>query len=84
MEAIAPAFSRSMVGRCPECNQAFDFHFDVFSFVLRELRNHAASIYQDVHLLALHYKWPERQILKMPRSRRLQYVEMLRDQGVAA
>lgn len=84
MEAIAPSFSRSMAGRCPECNQAFDFRFDVHSFVLRELRNHAASVYQDVHLLALHYKWPEQQILLMPRSRRIQYVEMLRDQGVAA
>ncbi len=84
MAAIAPGFSRSMAGRCPECNLVFDFQFDVLSFVLRELRNHAASVYQDVHLLALHYKWPEHQILKMPRSRRIQYVEMLRDQGVAA
>lgn len=84
MEAMAPGFSRSMAGRCPECDQTFDFYFDVFSFVLRELRNHAVSIYQDVHMLALHYKWPEHQILKMPRSRRIQYVEMLRDQGVAA
>jgi hypothetical protein len=84
MESITPGFSRSMAGRCPECNQTFDFRFDVFSFVLRELRNHAVNVYHDVHLLALHYKWTERQILKMPRSRRIQYVEMLRDQGVAA
>ncbi len=84
MEAMAPRLSQSMTGRCPECNQAFDFYFDVYGFVLRELRNHAASVYQDVHLLALHYKWPERQILEMPRSRRIQYAEMLRDQGVAA
>ena len=84
MDAIAPSFSRSMAGVCPECNQAFEFFFDVYSFVLRELRNHAASVYQDVHLLALNYKWPEQQILQLPRSRRIQYVEMLRDQGVAA
>jgi hypothetical protein len=84
MAVMAPRFSRSLTGRCPECNQAFDFYFDVHSFVLRELRNHAASVYLDVHLLALHYKWPERLILEMPRNRRTQYVEMLRDMGVAA
>lgn len=84
MQAIAPRLSRSLAGVCPECGKAFQFYFDVHSFVLRELRNHAASVYQDVHLLALHYKWPERQILEMPRSRRIQYAELLRDQGVAA
>jgi hypothetical protein len=84
MEAMAPRLSQSMTGRCPECGQTFSFYFDVHGFVLRELRNHAASVYQDVHLLALHYKWPEQQILEMPRSRRIQYAEMLRDQGVAA
>jgi hypothetical protein len=84
MERMAPRLSRSMTGICPECARTFDLYFDVDSFVLRELRNQAAGIYQDVHLLALHYKWPERQILEMPRNRRIQYAEMLRDQGVAA
>lgn len=84
MEALAPRFSQIMTGRCPECEREFGFYFDVHSFVLRELRSHAASVYRDVHLLALYYKWPEQQILAMPRNRRIQYVEMLREQGVAA
>jgi hypothetical protein len=84
MEALAPRLSQPMEGRCPECDQRLDFYFDVHSFVLRELRNHAVTVYQDVHLLALHYKWPEQTILELPRNRRTQYVEMLREQGVAA
>jgi hypothetical protein len=84
MEAMAPRLSQAMVGGCPECKAGIRFYFDVQSFVLRELRNHAASVYQDVHLLALHYKWPERQILELPRSRRMHYVEMLREQGAVA
>jgi hypothetical protein len=83
MEALAPPLSRTLTGRCPECGRSIDIYFDVRSFVLPELREHAASVYQDVHLLALHYKWPEEDILALPRSRRMHYAEMLRDQGMA-
>jgi hypothetical protein len=61
-----------------------EVYFDVETYVLREWSDRAAGIYQDVHLLALHYKWPEDRILALPRNRRMQYVEMLRDQGVGA
>ncbi len=84
MEAMAPRLSRTMVGTCPECKAAIRFYFDVRSFVLGELRNHAGTVYQDVHLLAFHYKWPERQILELPSARRMHYVQMLREQGAAA
>lgn len=84
MEAMAPLLSQMLSGECPECHGNMAIFFDVRSFVLHELRNLAASIYQDVHLLALHYKWPEEQILALPRSRRLRYVELIRDQGAAA
>jgi hypothetical protein len=83
MEAMAPRYSADLSGTCPECGTVFDVHFDVRSFVLQELRNHGASVYQDVHLLALHYKWPEDNILALPRNRRSYYAEMLRDPEVA-
>lgn len=84
MEALAPPLSRSLVGECPECGRPVEVYFDVETYVLREWSDRAAGIYQDVHLLALHYKWPEDRILALPRNRRMQYVEMLRDQGVGA
>ena len=84
MEALAPRLSRTMAGECPECHATMKFHFYVTPFVLRELRDHAATIFEDVHLLAVYYKWPEEDILALPRSRRLRYGAALRDQGSAA
>jgi hypothetical protein len=84
MEALAPRFSSNLSGKCPECGRAFEVYFDVLHFVMRELRAHSAAVYQDVHLLALHYKWPEADILALPRNRRSAYAEMLGGGGVAA
>jgi hypothetical protein len=84
MEALAPRLSRTLSGECPECQVNMDFYFDVREFVLRELRDHAAPIYQEVHLLALYYKWPEQHILALPGKRRTHYAEALRNQGSAA
>jgi len=83
MEAMAPALSHTVEGACPECGATLEVYFDVRSFVLGELADRAGSIYQDVHLLALHYNWPEESILALPQKRRRYYAEMLRDRGAA-
>ena len=80
MEALAPPLSRIMEGQCPECDGVMQIYFDVRSFVLRELRDRAATIYQDVHLLAKNYNWQEESILALPQKRRRYYAEMLRSQ----
>jgi hypothetical protein len=80
MHALAPRLSRMMSGECPECKTTINFYFDVMPFVLREIRDHAATIFEDVHLLAVYYKWPEEDILALPRSRRLRYGDALRDE----
>lgn len=84
METLAPRLSRTLSGECPECYAHMDFYFDVQEFVLGELRAQAASIYQEVHLLALYYKWPEETILALSRIRRMHYANALRSQGSAA
>jgi hypothetical protein len=81
MQMIAAPLSGDLAGVCPECECALTIRFDVVSFVLREMRAHAAAIYQDIHLLALHYKWPEQKILELPRKRRMHYAEMIRGEG---
>jgi hypothetical protein len=81
MEAMAPSLSSDLRAQCPECGAAIEFHFDARDFALRELRDQAAFVYEDAHLLAQHYHWPESEILSLPRARRLQYVEMLRHHG---
>lgn len=84
MEALAPSLSRNLGGECPECHARLDVHFAVQPFVLRELYERAAGVYYDIHLLAQHYKWSEETILALPQKRRMRYVELLRNQGVAA
>jgi hypothetical protein len=84
MQVLAPPLSGTLTSKCPECHAVMQFSFEIVAFVLRELRDYAAAIYQEVHLLALYYKWPEEHILALPRERRTHYVEALRSQGSAA
>ena len=76
MEALAPGLSQNLQGHCPHCEMSVDMYFDVQQFVLSELRNQAALIYEDVHALALHYHWSQAEILALPRGRRARYAEM--------
>jgi hypothetical protein len=76
MEALAPSLSE-IQGECLECHTVIDMHFDVQRFVLRELRDQAEFIYQDIHLLARYYHWPEEKILALPTHRRSRYADML-------
>lgn len=81
MESLAPSLSHEIQGSCPECGKKLTVFFDVTQFVLRELKDQASYVYEEVHLLALNYHWPEAKILDLPRSRRMQYAEMVREQG---
>jgi hypothetical protein len=81
MLALAPRLSQMLNGVCPECHAAMNFYFDVQQFVLRELHEHAVAVFEDVHLLALYYKWQEADILNLPRTRRAYYAEALRSLG---
>lgn len=83
MESLAPSLSHILQGKCPECQAAVGIYFDVQQFILREFRDQAAFVYQDIHLLALHYNWSEERILALPRNRRVYYAEMLRQGGQA-
>lgn len=80
MAAVAPNLSSEMQGECPECHHQVDVYFDVQNYVLRELRDRAKQVYEDVHLLALNYRWSEESILLLPRSRRMLYAEMVRQE----
>ena len=77
MEAMAPCLESDIAGLCPECGASIALRFDPQEFILRELQQQAATLYEDAHLLAKHYHWSEAQILALPRSRRTRYAEML-------
>jgi len=79
VEAMAPSLADELQGECAECGAAVGLYFDARRFALRELRDQAAFVYGDTHLLASHYHWAEADILALPRNRRIHYVEMLVD-----
>jgi hypothetical protein len=83
LDAIAPTLSDYVEGRCPDCGTAVEVYFDVEQFVLRELREAAADVIDDVHLLASQYGWSESDIVALPRSRRSAYAERARSAGAA-
>ncbi|HEY3258079.1 MAG TPA: hypothetical protein VGJ64_04430 [Gemmatimonadaceae bacterium] len=62
---------------CPACGTAFSIVFDTAMFFLQELDERAAQLTQEVHTLALHYHWSEREIMQMPRRRRTRYLELV-------
>lgn len=83
MAMMAPNLSSEMQGECPECHHQVDVYFDVQKYVLRELRDRAKQVYEDVHLLALNYRWSEESILLLPRNRRMLYAEMVRQERLS-
>jgi hypothetical protein len=80
MEAIAPSLCNPLQGVCPECGAKVEVYFDPQQFSLQELRQQAIAIYEEVHLLATQYQWTESAILKLPRDRRRQYAERIRQE----
>lgn len=70
--------------RCPACERRFSMLFDTSAFFLCELDGRGARLLEDVHLLASHYHWSEREILQMPSSRRAAYLAMVAGTGGGA
>jgi hypothetical protein len=62
---------------CPECGGGFTVPFDTAVFLLRLLDARGDRLLRDVHTLALHYHWSEREIFELPPSRRARYLELL-------
>lgn len=80
MEMVAPRVELTMEGDCPECGREFEVPFDLQSFLFGELRLSKDLLYREVHYLAYHYHWSERDIMDMPRDKRRKYIEILADE----
>ncbi len=80
MEARAPRLDLDLDVTCPECGRASTVPFDVQDFFFGELSTSRDLLYRQVHYLAYHYHWSEREILEMPRDKRRAYIEVLADE----
>lgn len=78
LDRVAPTLQRQLGASCPGCGHQNRLFFDPRSFVLQELRDQAAFLDDDIHLLATAYHWPFSEILALPRLRRIQFAERIR------
>jgi hypothetical protein len=68
------------MARCTECSRQFDAPFDLQDFFFGELKISRDLLYREVHYLAYHYHWSEREIMEMPREKRRTYLDILADE----
>jgi len=80
METVAPHVDLLMEAVCAECGRNFSAPFDLQRFFFGELRVTADLLYREVHYLAYHYHWSEREIMEMPRDQRGRYIAVLADE----
>ncbi|MGH3150240.1 MAG: hypothetical protein ACRDOB_05870, partial [Streptosporangiaceae bacterium] len=78
------SLSGPVTARCPACGGEVVLHFDPLTFALAELRDAVDDLYEQVHMLACAFGWPERDILLLPRQRRARYAALIHDQRVPA
>jgi hypothetical protein len=62
---------------CPSCGEPLDATLDAAALVLDELAGSADGLFREVHALARHYHWSERDILGLALPRRRRYLELL-------
>jgi hypothetical protein len=84
MAAMAPNLASTLEGVCPECGAAVTAYFDPLYYVLRELRDQAAFLYEDVCAIAQLTHWSETEILALPAVRRARYAELARLEAATA
>jgi hypothetical protein len=78
MAKADPQAASTVALSCPACGEPWEADFDIGAFVWTEFDAWARRALAEVHLLASHYGWSERDILTMSPARRAQYVAMVR------
>jgi len=73
-----PLASITLTGSCCVCGGDVRAAVDLVSRWLAAERRIAAGLLEEIHELARHYHWPERDILALSDSRRRQYITMCR------
>ena len=83
MARLAPPLSGPIQGRCPDCGASIAARFEARGYCLRELRDRARFIYDDIDALAERYHWSEQAILTLPYARRALYAARARQARAA-
>jgi hypothetical protein len=58
---------------CPHCGTAQSAAVDPYAWIVRD----TLGLDEDIHRIATHYHWSEKEILQLPRSRRERYLHLI-------
>lgn len=84
IEELAPLASIDIEAACVECERPSVSPLDVTSFFLNELQHNQRMLEREVHFIAWHYHWPEREILALTRRKRRRYIDLIQGDSTAA
>jgi hypothetical protein len=70
LEDVSPAVVTRLAATCPECRQVQELRLDPYA----AMSTPAERVLDEVHVLASHYHWSERDILGLSRERRQFYL----------
>ena len=79
LEREAPVLDLDLDAPCPECGAANTVSFRMQSYLLRALARERARLPHHLHALARAYRWSATEILRLPRSTRVQLVRLAED-----
>src|SRR5262249_1848363 len=80
MEESAPQVDLTLAAHCLECDREFAVPFDLLGFFLGECKTSRGLLYREVHYLAYHYHWSEKEILALSREKRRKYIAFLAEE----
>jgi hypothetical protein len=66
---------------CPQCSSNASLDLDIAHFLWLEVRHAAQRLIGDIHTLACHYGWKERDIANLSDQRRNEYLKLLVEQS---
>lgn len=84
MEELSPLVSIDLNATCVECGRPSLTPVDLTSFFLDELQQSRRLLEREVHFIAWHYHWPEREILALTRRKRRRYIDLIQGDSTAA
>ena len=73
LDNMSPQPAQAASINCPYCNHYQDITIDSYDWINRE----TGGLDKEIHSLAIHYHWSEKEILALPRTRRKRYIQLI-------
>ncbi len=62
MAELDPQADIVLEAHLPACGEAFSVAFDTGDYIAREIGEDRDALLREIHLLGLHYHWPESEL----------------------